>query len=310
MAASKPLLGAGEAVAGRPPAGAEAPLVDYQQQQKRKETMFWVTSVGAFVGVAVVLWLVYNQLLTPKYAQIAQLQSQINQERSKEQTYEKEQKALPAMRQLNEVVQVKWAPIADKTKSIWFFKDYWEIIDNIFTNMIDVAQANTVLPVKIKFKIFEGAPTQFPADWSEEKITQRIEEWAAGNIEQVIVGGKGMSVSCTNLLCPLEFEAEFVGEYERLMGFLDAVAYDSNYLYAVKNIKLTRVGEFSTFLTFTPIGTMENMKVTGAAWFLNPTGTPNTDFVSLATSGAGAGAGGGGAMAAGGSRTVGGPSPQ
>ncbi|MGH8103991.1 MAG: hypothetical protein ACREJQ_05680, partial [bacterium] len=122
MAVVRPSAASGaEGVVGRPPASAEAPLVDYQQQQKRSETMFWVISVGSVLAVIIGFYLFYSQVLQPKSAKIGTTNAQTLQERARRDTYAKEEKALPSMKQLNEVVQAKWAPVADssKEKSIW-----------------------------------------------------------------------------------------------------------------------------------------------------------------------------------------------
>jgi len=295
-------------------AGLAAPaaevLSDYQQAQKKSDVTFWA-SIG--IGLVVVLGVFFgfkSQVIQPKQSKLASLKAQAATAKT---TYEqnlKKTQALPELKELLNVMNAKWEDIyaaKETQRHSWFFKGYWEVLENMFQTLAETMVQSGVLPSEMKAQIYDvgNRTALFSIEWSAGKMRKISEQW---NIKKVQIGEAEDKLTGANLLNPIPFEAKCIGEYENIMRMVDRLFYDSPYFYAIVSVKLSRVTTVRALGTATPLGAWVEAEIKGAAFHINPDGNPTLEFgpAGPGPGGAPGGPGGGGGGRGGGPMAPGG----
>lgn len=289
-----------QAPAATAPATAPAEVLsDYQQAQKKSDVVFWA-SIG--IGVIVVLatiYLFHSQVIQPKQARYASIRSQATAAESSYQQNLKKSQSLPELQELLHVMNAKWEDVlaAQETqRHSWFFKGYWEVLDNMFQTLAETMIQSGVFPTELKATIYDvgNRTALFNIQWSPGHMRKIAGTWG---IKKVQIGEAEDKLTGANLLNPIPFEGRCFGEYENIMRMVDRLFYDSPYFYALVSLKLSRRGTAATFGVFTPVGAIVEAEIKGAAFFINPDGNPTFDFgvegAQMMPGGAAGGAGAG-----------------
>ena len=286
-----------------PPAKAPAAPVevaaDYKEAQKRSDILLWGSVGGAVLLIAGVLYGFMAQVIQPKNAKLRSLRAQVQQAQSQYQTNEKKKQALPHLQTLYEVMEIKWKdvlPEEGEGRHSWFFREYGETVENLLLELANVGFQSGMFPLELKATIYQqrGKRTyQFPAYWSARHMRKVAMRWGATKVR---VGEGEEKLAGNMLLNALPYEATYVGQYENVMRLIERMYYESPYFFAVVSVKIERAGSAATQVVGIPLGAWVKVTLQGAAFWINPEGTPNTTF---AVSQPGAGPAGGPAASGG-----------
>ncbi|MHA2609783.1 MAG: hypothetical protein V2G48_05520 [bacterium JZ-2024 1] len=267
---------------------AELPAIDYASLQKRQEYTFWGIVAGAVLGVIILFYLAHSQVIAPRKSELSRVRSEVVQARNELQQKTEQKQDLPYIKELHSALQEKYQ-IATNKETGWFFRDYWEVLDNFVFALRDALLKNGLHtacienPPWLEFQIGReaGRMLTFPATWTAEKMREYAEVWweALGQEQsgRARISSQGPQLQGQYLLNPIGFKMKVCGEYEEVMNFLDYLFYESRYFFAIASMKFKRVGEVGGMIVVT--GTEEEVEMTGAAFWLNEQGTPNPSFL-------------------------------
>lgn len=261
---------------------------DASQARSRRETTWAGMAIFSILIVLGLVWYFYNNIVTPKQEAIRRVDSETAREQTNLSGMRTKSEGLHEMIELNEVMEEKWAEAEPM-----FFVDYWDVEANFLRTMeAHILEAGLYPGGAIAVDYNIRGDDIFPVQWNVGTLSERL---GPGGYK---VGGEGIELTGDLLINPLAFDGALAGNFDRIQTFLTNLNYESDHFVGVYDLTIIYFTEETSLLTIQPVGTWEFVVFSGATYWLNADGTPNSDPGQFIPSGGGRR--GGGLSAAGG----------